>query len=309
MKTKPSFSSRPFRLASIAVLASAVTVGVSAADRSTESSTGSNAGRSGAQARQGTGSDSAGKTVKVTRASTYLGTDVTANDGRKVGDIVDYFFDASQTPHLQYVVVMTGGFMGYGGDSRAVPAQAITTEGDSARLKINSEEYWDVAVLPQNRSRFINDQRNTDRLAEAFKLSDQRSSSSAQSQAGRSSSSSDNRQRLVSFTELTNEDVYDRDGQRLGRFEDTWLSLDANRAPYVEISSSPASPFEVLPRQRYAIPLRQLQARSSDINGLQFDIAADDLRESDLISETEGVQMLQSGEIGKQILRVRVAQQ
>lgn len=303
MKTRFTSLNHSCRFASLVVLAGAMTAGLSAADRTSQSSANKNTTQS--QTASQSGSDQPGKLVKVTRASNYLGTDVTASDGRKVGDIVDYVFDASQQPHLQYVVVMTGGFMGYGGDARAVPPSAISMEGDAARLDISSEDYWNAPVLPQNRTRFLNNPSNRDQLAKTFNVSDQRSQSAGQSdRKGKSQSDAT----LVTFTELTNSDVFDRDRNRIGRFEDTWLSLDSNRAPYAEITVGPASPFETLPRYRYAVPMTQLQA-SSDLQGVQFNITEEEIRQSDMVNETDGVQMLQSGDIGRQILRVRVAQQ
>src|SRR5690606_23024446 len=85
------------------------------------------------QARSTT-SNNQDETVRITRASNLLGTDVISTDGRKVGDIVDFVFDVAQTPHLAYAIVMTGGFLNVGGDTRAVPAQALSTEGDTCHL-------------------------------------------------------------------------------------------------------------------------------------------------------------------------------
>lgn len=98
--------------------------------------------------------------VRVTRASYYLGSDVMSTDGRKVGDIVDYYVDLSRPSHLAYIVVMTGGFLEFGGDRRAVPASAITTSGDACRINISSGEYWNIPILPDDAQRFVSDPQN-----------------------------------------------------------------------------------------------------------------------------------------------------
>jgi len=236
--------------------------------------------------------------VRVTRASNFLGADVIASDHQKVGDIVDYYLDPTSTPCLKYVIVAQGDFLGYGGDARAVPAEAISMKDGTAHVQLSSDDFWRVPVLPSDRDRYLEDSRNRNQLAQTFNTSNGNSDQQGSTQ---------NNASLVSFNDLRNTDVYGSNGQRLGRLVDTWMSLDANRAPYAEISSPPASPFEVLPRYRYAIPMNQLSADTNS-GRLQAKVTENELRDSKPISETDGVKILQSGDIGREVLRVRVAQ-
>lgn len=233
--------------------------------------------------------------VRVTRATNYLGSDVYASDGRKVGDIVDFVFDISQQPHLAYVIVMTGGFLDMGGDTRAVPASAVSTEDERCNLSISSSEFWDVPVLPGDRHRFLSDSQNAQEIASHF----------GDSKSRQSKSNRQGQRQLVSFGSMRNEDVYSDDGNRLGYCVDAWISLDQNRSPYVEITPT-FQPFRTNWDLRYAIPTSRFTDR--DGFGYTANISSDDLTEADSISETEGVRMLESGEIGEAVLRVRLAQ-
>ena len=298
---KASKTSNIFRHSQIAIAASALFTGSIATAQNSGSSSGSTAASANQQSNSSQNrlsqNESNQKEVRVTRATNFLGTDVMSTDGRKVGDIADYYFDAVNAPHLKYVVISTGGFLGYGGDARTVLPESLTSHGDTVKLKLSADEYWNLPVLPQNRKRYLGNRDNAQRIAQAFDRSGQRSSSS---------SATTNQSTLVSFTELRNADVFDSEGQDLGRFVDVWVSLNLNRAPYAEISAVPASPFEASPRTRYAVPMTELQAGSQNDGSYRLKIDEAKLRDAERVSEAKGVQMVQSGEIGRAIIHVTV---
>lgn len=294
-----------------------------------------NQNRSGQQGQRTSMSQQKGATaqVKVTRATNYLGSDVIASDGRKVGDIVDFAFDATSRPHLTHVLVMTGGFLDLGGEVRAVPAAAITTQNDQARLQIGSNEYFDVPVLPQNRERFLSDASNRQSLNQRFNVSasnrtaaanagneslsptGRNTSASTSANAGRTQGSgmSANQSQagvsdgeLILFSELRNANTYSPDGDRLGYVADAWVSLDSNSAPYIEITPT-YSPFRSSIDRRFAIPLARFQ-QESDLGGYNFNVTADELAKAEPANETQGVKILQDGTIADAVLRVTVAQ-
>lgn len=258
------------------------------------------------------GSNPSSTEVRVTRATNFLGSDVMSTDGRKVGDIADYYFDTASAPHLKYVVITTGGFLGYGGDSRAVPPESLTTQGDTVKLNLSSDDYWNLPVLPQNQKRFLRDPQNTQRIAQAFNRSNSSSmgnNQGSQSQRTPSGQAQVNQSRqgtLVSFTDLRNSDVSDSEGQDLGRFIDAWVSLNLNRAPYLEISALPRSPFEVLPRTRYAVPMTELRPNAGEDGRYRLEITEAKLRDAEQVSEAKGVEMVESGFVGRSIIRVNV---
>lgn len=249
---------------------------------------------SAAEAQQQSRSSTSNKqaeSVRITRATNFLGTDVMSTDGRKVGDIVDFVFDVSQTPHLAYAIVSTGGFLNVGGDTRAVPAKALSTEGDTCHVAVSSAEFWDAPVLPQNRTRFLSDGQHLEEIATAFGIEEPRQTQGSN--------------QFVSFGALTNENIYGSEGDRLGYVVDAWISLNSDRSPYVEITPT-LNPFRIAYDLRYAIPTASFEAREGD--GYTFNLTASDLRDAESISETEGVKRLESGEIDESVLRVRVAQ-
>ena len=244
--------------------------------------------------------DKPGTRVKVTRASDFLGSDVLASDDRKVGDIVDYVFDVNAAPHLQYVVVMTGGFLDMGGDRRAIPASAMSTSGDTCRVAISSDEYWNVPVLPVNSQRFLDTAKNRQDIAGFFK-SDGDAKQRKDSAGGASNSAE---LQLITFSDLRNADAYSDQGNRLGFFADAWINLDDARAPFVEITST-FRPFRTNFDRRYAVPTQRIE-KERESYGYKISVTRDDLTDAEVVSETEGVKMLRDGSIGNAVLRVRL---
>ena len=266
---------------------------------------------------------SATEKVRVTRATNFLGSDVIATDGRKVGDIVDYYLNLDQAPRLHYIVIMTGGFLDMGGDRRAVPASAVSMSGETCRIDISSDRFWDVPVLPENQDRFLADSQNRNRLSQFFAQSS-RTASAGQANAGAEANdpnragaptgrTSGNNQRdqqqqqqLVSFNALRNADAYGENDTRLGFFVDAWINLKDNRAPYVEISPT-FQPFRTSYDRRFAIPTAKLE-KKREFYGYDVAVTADELNKAEPVSETEGVKMLEEGRIGNTVLRVTVPQ-
>ena len=217
------------------------------ANRGSES-TSSRTGASKAT-RQEQSATPATEKIRVTRATNFLGSDVIATDGRKVGDIVDYYLNLGQSPRLHYIVIMTGGFLDMGGDRRAVPASAVTMSDETCRINISSGQFWDVPVLPDNKDRYLADTQNRDRLSKFFTDSSRTASADqsntsvagddqnrAGAPTGRTSGSQRHQEQLVSFNALRNADAYGEQDTRLGFFIDAWINVNDNRAPYVEIS-------------------------------------------------------------------------
>lgn len=299
--------------------------GESSASRSTRTST-AQTNRAGPDAEK----------VQVTRASHLIGVDVLASDNRKVGDIVDYYLDVSSPTRLAYVVVMTGGFLNMGGDRRAIPASAITMSRDNARLNVSSERYWGVPVLPDDRQRFISDPQHRQQIAQLFRESGRTADTSATSGSSRSTTSatssdtssatasastsagasdanragamtgrsSAQASKFVSFNELQNSEAYGQEGQQLGYVADAWISLNDNRAPYIEITPT-FLPFRTIPDRRYAIPTAKI-TQKREYYGYELDVTTEELNDAEWVTEAEGVSMLQEGRFGDAVLRVTV---
>jgi sporulation protein YlmC with PRC-barrel domain len=267
-----------------------------------------------------------GEAVRVTRASNFIGVDVLSTDGRKVGDIADYYFNMSTAPHLAYVEIMTGGFLEFGGTRRAVPASAVTMTSDNARINMSSEQYWNAPVLPENSRRYLSDSQNRQRISQFFSQAVRtqaatggREPRSGQEQTSKAQPSGDAQSRpgamtgrqgdekemnLVSFNELRNSEAYSTDDRRRGYIMDAWVNVNDNRAPYLEITST-FEPFRTNFDRRYAIPMTKL-AQAREYYGYTVNTTADELNKAEWVSETEGVKMLEEGRIGNMVLRVRV---
>lgn len=263
--------------------------------------------------------------VRVTRATNFLGTDVVANDGRKVGDIVDYYFGyGGADSHLAYIVVMTGGFLDMGGDVRAVPASAVTFDGDSCRVNVSSDQFWRLPVLPQDRQRFISDAQQRQRISQMLTQESRTATSSGTEDpsTGNLASNDPNQagtptgrmtgqqgqqgQRFVSFNELRNADAFGQQGSRLGYFVDAWINVNDNRAPYLEITPT-FQPFRTNFDRRYAIPTAKLSQKREHY-GYDMKLTMDELNQAEPVSEADGVRMLEEDRFGNTVLRVTVPQ-
>jgi hypothetical protein len=310
MKTK--FSRKKITLAAIGCVCSAM-LGASGIAQDT--------GATRTRASQSSTTPDA-ESVRVTRASYYLGFDVMAKDERKVGDIVDFYFNPTPAPQLAYVVIMTGGFLNMGGDARAVPAAAVSRTGDSCKINLTRAQFLDLPVLPENRARFLSDPMHRQRITQLVERADGTASTQTSGKAGTTQSAqtakaddpnragamtgraNEGSSRLVSYSELRNTEAYGQEGQRLGYFMDAWVNLNDDRIPYVEITPT-FEPFRTSFDRRYAIPTAKL-AQKREYMGFNVNVSTDELNKAEWVSETEGVKMLEEGRFGNDVLRVRV---
>ncbi|HVU24037.1 MAG TPA: PRC-barrel domain-containing protein [Opitutus sp.] len=228
--------------------------------------------------------------VRVTRASDYIGTDVIAADHHKVGDIVDYVFNLDRAPHLAYVLVMTGGFLQYGGDVRAVPAGAITMQGDTAHIGISSADYWSEPVISGERARYLSNGNHTDRINQLFHAS-----------------GSDRTQgRLIAFSQLANGDSFSPEGMHLGFIVDAWVSLDLNRAPFLEIDPAYWRFRTNPPFQRYAVPMTKLREHRGSSH-FTLDLEPNDFANAKAVSDARSVKLLSVGPNDDTVLLVQMS--
>ena len=265
------------------------------------------------QSQSSRGGDTA-EQVKIKRATNFIGSDVIASDGQKVGDIVDYIINVAGSPELSHVVIMTGGFLDMGGEARAVPASAVRTDDGTCRIDISSSDYWDVPVLPDDRTRFLSAAQNRERIQSSFTQSRSASNRNpTQSQAQRDQAQTQSRSQemnanYISFALLRNADIYGANGDRLGFCVDAWVNLDNNRLPLIEINPTTFQPFRTNYDLRYAIPVADFKGRQDGSGGYTFDIRREELDQARPVSDAEGVKMLQSGFVGDKVLQVRLAQ-
>ncbi len=219
--------------------------------------------------------------VTLTRATSALGLTVLTSDGRKAGEIVDYIFDTAAAPHLRYVLVSSGELLG--GETRAVPAAAITAGAGVARLGISSEQYARVPTVPRNRIGYLSDSSNTAAIASAFGVAPE---PSVQAQSG-------DEQPLVSFSRLENTQIFGRNRERLGRLVDAWVGLGQDAAPYVEVRAPSADPFEETVEHGYAVPMSEIQPLAHDA-GVDSSLTRSSLYRYRPIGDTPGVHVLRS---------------
>ena len=230
-----------------------------------------------------------GTPVRIMRASTFLGTDVISSDGRKVGDITDFIFDTSRRQRLAYVIVSTGGFLGLGGDNRAVPAEAITFNGDTARIQLSKNQFMRAPKLNENPATFLSNRQNVAQLQQTFGVQDTTGTS--------------NSGNLLSYSALSQRTADSQSNGRLGYIDDVWISLNNDRAPYVEITPT-MNPFHLLGDRRYAIPMSKLTNAPQTWGSLTFAVSPNELMDAPIVSDAEGVRVVNDGYVGNQVLRV-----
>jgi hypothetical protein len=243
---------------------------------------------------QSTGSTTA---VQVMRARDFLGTDVMSADQRKVGDIVDFIFDTAAPPRLAYVLVMSGGFLDLGGAVRAIPAEALTRTGDGAHIGLTRDEFLATPSLPRGSDRqlYLSNPQNVARLYAAFRVP------APPNLAGGAASPST----LVAYSDMHRQNAYSTKNGQIGFIDDVWLSLNRDRAPFVEITPM-FNPFEVS-QDRYAIPMARLQPNGSNEGQYTFAVTVNELKQANPVNDTAGVQVVNDGFVGNEVLRVDVA--
>lgn len=230
------------------------------------------------------------ETVPVIRARDFLGTDVMSADNRKVGDVVDYAFDTAQPPRLAYVLVMTGGILGVGGNVRAIPAESLKVTGDRARIALTRDQFLALPKLPGHRERFLSDPQNVAQIDQAFHVT-----LPAPNQAPN----------IILFSAMRQQNAYSAKHGQIGYIDDVWISPNYDRAPFVEITPT-MDPFELPGKQRFALPMaRMVNPRDND-NRFTFTVSPAELADAKGVNDTPGVQMVNNGFVGNQVLRVTV---
>ncbi len=204
--------------------------------------------------------------VTVFRASDSIGTDVISSDRQKVGDVVDFVFDATPPGRVAYVIIMTGGLLELRGETRAVPATAITFRDVRAHIPLTKAQFFAVPAIKGGRETFLSNEQNTARIAQAF--------NTPLDEAPRPND------RLLSFNAMLRDNIYSQTNGRIGYVRDAWITLTPERVPYIDMNPM-FNPFEIS-SEDFAIPLSRLQ--SADSAGYTFDVKIADLTTAPLMT-------------------------
>ncbi len=227
--------------------------------------------------------------VRIMRASDTTGIDVISSDGRRLGDITDFVFDMREPQRLAYVVVTTGGFLGMGGETRVIPAEAVVVSGDTARIQMSKAQYRQVPKLMEHPIAFLSNRENAARLADRFGITGGRQAESEQP-------------RLVAFSKLMQCDVASKESGALGFVDDVWISFNGDRVPFVEITPM-LDPFR-LPARQYAIPMARVTSLPENRRPLTVSVSVSDLINAPELAEVEGVRMTTDGFQGNEVYRL-----
>jgi sporulation protein YlmC with PRC-barrel domain len=209
------------------------------------------------------------ETVKVVSANNILGYDVFDTYGHKVGDLVNFVLDLSEAPRLTHVIVMTGGFIDVGGTLRAVPAEAISWNGERYVLSVDDAIFMDATVLPDNLERFFSRSSNIKQVAGDFGVEPRTMEGD-----------------ILFYDEIEFYDIESTRSGNLGYLTDVYLSVDNDLAPYVVMA-----PTDIIldnnTLTRYAVPTTELvRVEEPD---LVFEITVGDLRDADMTESLDGI--------------------
>lgn len=83
----------------------------------------------------------------MVKASEVIGMDLYGTDGQKLGDITDFVVTTSNDGGLEYVIVMTGGFVNFIGPERAIPAGAVQFKNGRYVAATTKQEFLDTPIL------------------------------------------------------------------------------------------------------------------------------------------------------------------
>jgi sporulation protein YlmC with PRC-barrel domain len=209
------------------------------------------------------------ETVKVVSAKDLMGYDVFDTHGEKVGDIVNFVLDLSEAPRLTHVIVMTGGFLDFGGEKRAVPADAISWKDSQYALSIDKASFMEVNVLPDNLYRFFERKSNISEVANHFGIEPKSISGDA-----------------LFFSDVDSFDLESTKDGALGYVTDLYLSVDNDLAPYLVMAPT-AILLDNNSLNRYALPTTAFVRE--DGPDLLFDLTIEDLRDADVSELEEGI--------------------
>ena len=213
--------------------------------------------------------------VKIVSATTIIGYDVFDTNGEKVGDIANFVLDLQEFPRLTHVIVITGGFLDLGGTKRAVPAKAISWNGERYILSVDKSTFTDAPVLPDNLERFFNRKSHLEKAAEIFKVE-------PVSIEGN----------VLFFSQLDFHDIESVESGILGYLTDVYLSVDHGLTPYLIMA--PTDPLlDSNTLTRYAIPTTAF-VRAEDPD-LVFEITIEDLIDTQMTESTESISAEQAG--------------
>jgi len=208
-------------------------------------------------------------TVKLVSATNVLGYDVFDKEGKKVGDMANFVLDLSEAPRLTHVIVMTGGFLNVGGTNRAVPAKALSWNGERYVLPVDRATFEDAPVLPDNLERFFGRASNLKQLAKNFDVKPM-------------SIDGD----ILFFDELDFHNIESTESGIIGYLTDVYLTVDHELTPYLIMA--PTDPMlDTNTLSRYAIPTTAFV--EADDPDLVFDITIEDLLTAGMVESTDGI--------------------
>lgn len=209
------------------------------------------------------------ETVKVVSARNILGYDVFDTYGEKVGDLVNFVLDLSEAPRLTHVIVMTGGFLDVAGTKRAVPAEAISWNGERYVLSVDDAIFMEATTLPDNLERFFSRSSNIKQVAGDFGVEPRAIEGDT-----------------LFYDEVEFFDIESTRSGVLGYVTDIYLSVDNELAPYLVMA-----PTDIIldnnAMTRYAVPTTEL-VRVDDPD-LVFEITLGDLRDADMAESLGGI--------------------
>lgn len=237
--------------------------------------------------------------LRMTRADTLLGRDVMSSDHQKVGDIDDFVLDLNDGGGVTHALVTTGGFLNIGGETRAVPIDAISQHAGVFSIDVDQETFNGTQVLGDDRAAMLNDRQAMNDLRTTYGL-EQRDHRNNSRDAAKEA-------RFLTYSDLKRDDVLEKNGDRIGIVTDAWIDTTEGEVPYIEVlATRQAGSIGVVATVgseiRYNIPASSYE-RTASMDRHVFDITREDLYEAPSVSEADFVRSGSSNR-GGVVLRV-----
>ncbi len=251
-------------------------------------------------------------TLKLHRADGVIGLDVVSQDGRKVGDIVDFALQpGGDAPRISHVLVMSGGFLDMGGDVRAVPVDQFSMQDGQVRIESDASTFNEAPLLGDDHAAFFADTSRVSNIDQHFgaqQRSNDRARTDDRNRNRTNGQANKDRTSYTLFSSLSNNEAIGADGTDLGHITDAWVNLDEGRLPLLEIdpSAEASSFFQTNYRQRYEVPVTRLQGKSDDGSAFQFKVSAADLRDAPSITSVDRASIDYGLTYGDSVLRLEM---
>jgi len=176
--------------------------------------------------------------LQPVKASALTGMRIENNDGLMLGSLRDLAFDMT-SGQLKYVIVASGGFLGFGTKLRVVPAGLLTpatAKRNTASLDVARKHWMGAPTIRRSHRDSLSDSQRQLEIGRFYGITD---TATSLSPTGRDSSQSHppGASSLKFASEIIGTDVLDRKREALGEVLDLLITFDDTDTAFAIISA------------------------------------------------------------------------